>query len=98
MFGGLAYMVNGHMCVGILEDRLIARVGPTAYEDCLELPYARAMDFTGRPMNGFIYVDPPGIASEADLKRWVDRCLRFVEERPAIPRVAAMVKKHTANA
>ncbi|WP_369959963.1 TfoX/Sxy family protein [Pseudomonas benzenivorans] len=67
MFGGMAFMVRGHMCVGILGDVLMARVGPGAYEQALALPHVRPMDFTGRPMRGYVFVDPPGIAEDADL-------------------------------
>ena len=77
MFGGLAFMLRGHMCVGIVGDTLMARVGPADYEAALQEPAARAMDFTGRPMKGYVYVAPEGIAEDAELAAWVARCLRF---------------------
>ena len=73
MFGGLALMVNGHMCVGVVGEKLMLRVGPAAHADALAQPHAREMDFTGKPLRGFVYVAPPGFASEDDLDAW--RCL-----------------------
>ena len=78
MFGGLAFMVAGHMCCGVIEDRLMARIGPDQYAEALALPYVREMDFTGRPMTGFVYVDEPGFRSEKDLEQWVARCELFI--------------------
>ncbi len=71
MFGGLAFMVGGNMCVGIVKDKLMVRVGPEAYEKRVREPHAHKMDFTGRPMKGFVYVSPAGFESDADLRRWV---------------------------
>ena len=82
MFGGLAYMVNGHMCCGIAKGSLMVRVGPEQYEEALAQTYAKEMDFTGRPMRGMIYVDPDGYRSDADLQAWVDRGLTFVSSLP----------------
>lgn len=83
MFGGLAFMINGHMCCGVMQDHLMVRVGPQQYETALAQPYAREMDFTGRPMKGMIWVDPPGYQSEADLRAWVEQGLSFVTSLPA---------------
>lgn len=85
MFGGLAFMVNGHMCCGIVGDALMLRVGPDAYDDSVSQPHARPMDFTGRPMRGMVYVDPAGFRTSAGLERWLARALRFVESLPAKP-------------
>ena len=82
MFGGLCMMVRGNMCCGIVDDILIARVGPDQYLHCLELPHVREMDFTGKPLKGMIYVDPEGIAEDEDLKAWVVRCLSFINTLP----------------
>jgi TfoX/Sxy family transcriptional regulator of competence genes len=73
MFGGLAFMVNGHMCCGIVGDDLVVRVGADAHQQSLSLPHARAMDFTGRPMKGFVYVQPVGYHTKADLRIWIKR-------------------------
>lgn len=82
MFGGLSFMVNGHMCCGLVNENLMVRVGPEQYEDCLTLPFARKMDFTGRPMKGMIFVDPDGYRADEDLEAWVDRGLAFVTTLP----------------
>lgn len=82
MFGGVAFMLNGHMAVGIVGDTLMARVGPARYEDALRLPQVRPMDFTGRPMKGYVYVDPPGIESDAALGNWIQACAGFVGTLP----------------
>lgn len=73
MFGGLAMMVRGHMAVGVVGDTLMVRVGKDAYQDALGQPHARPMDFTGKPLRGFVYVAPEGFAEDEDLRRWVAR-------------------------
>ena len=65
MFGGIAFMVDGHMCCGIVDKTLMLRVGTEAYKEALRRPHTRMMDFTGRPLKGFIYVDPPGLKTAA---------------------------------
>lgn len=82
MFGGLAFMVNGHMCCGVEKANLMVRVGPSEYETALANPHARPMDFTGRPLRGFVYVAAEGYASEHDLASWVDLGLQFVGTLP----------------
>jgi TfoX/Sxy family transcriptional regulator of competence genes len=82
MFGGLAFMVRGNMCCGVVEATLMVRVGPDRYEEALARRYARPMDFTGRPLRGFVYVDPEGIRAKRDLKRWVDLAVSFVTSLP----------------
>jgi len=82
MFGGVAFMINGNMCCGIVGDRLMVRVGPQAYADALTQPHAHEMDFTGRPMKGLVYVDADGIEDESDLVRWVDRGVAFAGALP----------------
>lgn len=82
MFGGLVFMVNGHMSCGIVNDTLMARVGPDLYEKTLGRPYARPMDFTGKPMKGFVYVAPEGFESNEELMSWVQLSLDFVMSLP----------------
>jgi TfoX/Sxy family transcriptional regulator of competence genes len=77
MFGGLAFLLRGKMCVGVVKDQLMVRVGREAYEDLVRKPHARPMDFTGRPMKGFLYVAPPGLERDADLERWVGHGVAF---------------------
>ena len=70
-------MVNGKMCVGILKDDLMARIDPDVYDSALKKKGCRPMDFTGRPMKGFVFIGPNGIASVKDLKYWLDLALDF---------------------
>jgi len=79
MFGGVAFMYGGHMSCGIVKSELMVRVGPEAYEETLRLPNCRAMDFTGRPMKGFVFVEEEGCADEAALAEWVGRGVRYAE-------------------
>jgi TfoX/Sxy family transcriptional regulator of competence genes len=83
MFGGLAFMLHGNMCCGIIRDDLMVRVGPEQYADALAQPHARELDFTGRPMRGMIVVDAAGLNSDADLEAWVRRGIAFVSGLPA---------------
>ncbi len=82
MFGGLAFMVNGHMCCGIVGNELMVRVGPEQHAEALAQPHARPMDFTGRPMKGMVYVEAKGAAKDTALRAWVERGLRFVRALP----------------
>jgi TfoX/Sxy family transcriptional regulator of competence genes len=82
MFGGLAFMLNGNMSVGIVDEKLMVRVGPKAFDEALKQKHAKPMDFTGRPMKGFIYVEAKGIRSDEDLKTWVDRGVAFAKSLP----------------
>jgi hypothetical protein len=82
MFGGIAFMVRGHMCVGVVRDELMARVGPDQHAAAITRPNARPMDFTGRPMKGFIYVAPQGFATASALSDWVRLCEAFVSTLP----------------
>lgn len=78
MFGGLAFMVRGHMCVGLVKGDLMVRVGLAAEPALLGLPHVRPMDFTGRPLGGFLFVDSHGVASDEALAEWIGRGLAFV--------------------
>lgn len=82
MFGGLAFLLHGSMFVGIMQEKLMVRVGPTQYAAALAKPHAAPMDFAGRPMKGFIYVAPRGIESDAVLNEWVNFALDFVSTLP----------------
>lgn len=85
MFGGVAFLVKGHMSVGIVQDKLMVRVGPESYDRVLRERHVRRMDFTGRPMKGFVYVVPSGYESDAGLQRWVNLGVSFVTSLPAKP-------------
>lgn len=82
MFGGIAFMVAGHMSCGVVGDVLMARVGSERHERALKRKHTRPMDFTGRPMKGFIYVDPPGISTARQLRSWIETSLEFIETLP----------------
>lgn len=77
MMGGLCFMVDDKMCVGIVKDDLMARVGTEVYEELLKRKGARKMDFTKRPMKGYVFVAPDGIDYEEDLEFWIEKCLEF---------------------
>ncbi len=69
MFGGLTFMVNGHMCCGVGKEGLMVRVGPDAYEASVKQPGARPMDFTGRAMKGLVWVDPETVTTKRTLTK-----------------------------
>ena len=80
MMGGLCYMLNDKMCVGIVKNELMARIGPENYEESLKRPGCKEMTFTGRPMNGYVFIDPEFLDSEADLNHWLDLSVAFNPE------------------
>lgn len=86
MFGGLAFLLDGKMFVGVTERDLMARVGPDAYEAALERPHVRPMDFTGRPLTGFVFVGPAGVRTDADVGLWVRETMEFVRGLPTKPK------------
>jgi TfoX/Sxy family transcriptional regulator of competence genes len=81
MFGGLTFMVGGHMCCGVNRDELIVRLDPDREDEALAKPHARPMDFTGRPMRGFVTVRPQALKG-AGLKRWVREAVARAESMP----------------
>ena len=83
MFGGLAFLIGGHMVVGVVKSELMVRVGPAAYAAALAEPDAREMDFTGRALRGMVYVSADGIASDERLAEWIARGVAFAASLPA---------------
>jgi TfoX/Sxy family transcriptional regulator of competence genes len=81
MFGGLTFMVAGHMCCGVNGDELIVRLDPDHEDKALARTHARPMDFTGRPMRGFVTVRPEGLKG-AQLRRWVQEGVARAESLP----------------
>jgi TfoX/Sxy family transcriptional regulator of competence genes len=77
MFGGICFMVKDKMCMGVIKDDLMCRIDPAREIEALEKHGCRPMDFTSRPMKGYVYVDETGIKTNADLKYWVDLCLEY---------------------
>ncbi len=78
MFGGLAFLLDGKMFCGIANDDIMVRVGPECYAAALAQAHVRPMDFTGRPMNGYVFVGPGGSKTEKAVKKWVDQGVAFV--------------------
>ena len=82
MFGGLCFTANGNMFAGVVKDEYMARLPKEAHGDALARPGARPMDFTGRPMVGFIFVSADGIASDEALSTWVEQCYDYAASLP----------------
>ncbi len=82
MFGGIAYMLKDKMMIGIVKDELIVRCMPEDYPDLLKKPHAREMDFTGKPMKGFLYVSATGIKTDRQLQKWLDIGIDFALKSP----------------
>jgi len=82
MFGGIAFLVDGNMCVGVIGEELIARVGLDATEAALGRPGSRLFDFSGRPMKGWITVAPDALEDDDALAAWIDDALGFVRTLP----------------
>ena len=82
MFGGVGFLVNGNMACGVHKEGLIVRVGPEKYDWALAQPHTRVFDMTGRPMTGWIVVDPPGCATENALKAWLELGLAYAMSLP----------------
>jgi len=77
MMGGLTFMVDNKMCIGVIKSKLMARIDPEIYEQALTKKGCREMDFTGRPMKGFVFIEPEGVDMESDLEYWVQLSLDF---------------------
>jgi hypothetical protein len=82
MFGGIGWMLNGNMCVGIYKDWLITRVGESAGTKLFKEKHAKPMDITGKPMKGWAMIAPEGVAEDADLQRHTDLAIAFVKTLP----------------
>lgn len=97
MFGGICFMLNGHMCCGIEKDRLMVRVAPDRYEILLKKPHARKMDFTGKPLKGFLFVREAGYRTAAGLTTWLDEaveCARAKLPKKRKPRASKKSRKY----
>ena len=82
MMGGLCFMIGGHMALGIVGAELMIRVGPDGYERALARMHAREMDFTGRSLRGFVFVEPAGITTKRSLASWVAPAAPFAKSLP----------------
>jgi len=83
MFGGVGFLLNGNMLVGVWKNSLIVRLGPNEGETALLEPHVKVFDITGRPMKGWLLVEPEGIDEDGQLKDWIERAMKFVETLPA---------------
>ena len=77
MMGGLTFMVNEKMCIGIIKDELMLRINPEQHDEAITRAGCRTMDFTNRPMSGFVLVSPEGVDREADLEAWIQMALDY---------------------
>ncbi len=82
MFGGVGFLVNGNLACGVHKNDLIVRVGAAKNEEALSRPHTHPFDMTGRPMAGWVMVEPQGCETEADLKNWVELGLAFARSLP----------------
>jgi len=83
MFGGLAFLVRGNMCVGVHRDSMIVRLAPDDTDDALTKPHVRIFDLSGRPMKGWLLVDAPGLNTDARLQKWIDVAFKYAGSLPA---------------
>jgi hypothetical protein len=82
MFGGLGFLLYGNVCCGIWKDALIVRLAPEDAKAALTRPHVRVMDITGKPMRGWLLVDPPGLEADSDLYGWVEKSFAFASTLP----------------
>jgi hypothetical protein len=82
MFGGVGFLLNGNLLVGVWKYSLIARIGPDAYDEALQEPHVREFDITGKPMKGWVLIEPDGIDDDHQLAGWIERAMEFVTTLP----------------
>ena len=98
MFGGLAFLLDGKMCVGVLSDELVVRSGAERYVEALKSAHARPMDFTGRAMTGMVYVSSAGVTRGPALQRWVEMAVGAANEAtPSKRRKAAAAPRNVSR-
>ena len=83
MFGGIGFLLNGNLLVGVRKDSLLVRLVPEQSDEALKEAHVRAFDITGRPMKGWLLVEPEGVEEDDQLKDWIERATRFVRTLPA---------------
>lgn len=83
MMGGLTFMYNSKMCVGIIKDELMCRIDPSIHDAAIERKGCRTMDFTKRPMSGYVMIDESGMKSRADFEYWIQLALDFNKKAKA---------------
>ena len=82
MFGGLCFLIHGNMCCGVLKNELVLRLDSERAREILSRPHTRPMDFTGRPMKGFVFIEGGGLRTDRQLRDWVSMALAFVQSMP----------------
>ena len=82
MFGGIGFLLSGNMCVGVWKEFLIVRIGPDAYNEALSKRGVKEFDITGRPMKGWVMVDPSGMRDDIEVSGWVEQSVDFVRGLP----------------
>ena len=82
MFGGVCFFLNGNMLVGVWREFFIARLGSDQGEDALLEPHVKKMDITGKPMKGWVMIEPEGVEDDEQLKNWIQRATKFVRTLP----------------
>ena len=83
MFGGVGFLLNGNMLVGVWKDSLIVRLGPEEGEEALKEPHVSEFNITGRAMKGWVLVAPEGVEADDELSGWIQRAAKFVGKLPA---------------
>lgn len=83
MFGGVGFLLNGNLLVGVRKDSLLVRLGPDESDEALKEAHVKEFDITGRPMKGWVLVEPQGVEGEDQLADWIQRALKFVGALPA---------------
>ena len=83
MFGGLSFLLNGNMCCGVHGQEMIVRINPKQTDQTLSQPHTRIFDLTGKPMQGWILVQPDGLTKESDLATWVQLGVEFASSLPS---------------
>ena len=83
MFGGIGFLLNGNLLVGVWKDSLIVRLGPDDGDLALKEPHVKEFDITGKPMKGWVLVQPDGVEADDQLRRWIQRAVKFVGTLPA---------------
>jgi TfoX/Sxy family transcriptional regulator of competence genes len=77
MMGGLTFMVNNKMCVGVIKDEMMCRIDPEIHESLVEMTGCRTMDFTKRPMKGYVLIDDSGMKTLKEFEYWINLALEF---------------------
>ena len=82
IFGGICFLLNGNLLVGVWKESLVVRLGKEEGEEALKEPHVKEFDITGRPMKGWVLVKPEGVTGDDQLKGWIQRAVQFVGKLP----------------